>query len=191
MDLRLQGNVAVVVGAAQGIGRAIALAFHQEGASVVVIDQSKAVMLLAQEMNAQELAHSNPVQALGLVADVTDYEAMRQAAQSVGVKFGRCDHVVYAVGVGSGKYGFPFWTLEPADWPRVLNVNLLGAVHTAHAFAPGMAEECRGTPLAPDPSRIVCPPFARPRRVRPKHCSPRPILYLPEPLDSPGSNCVS
>lgn len=147
MDLRLQGEVAVIVGAAQGIGRAIALAFQREGASVVVIDREEAVMLLALEMNTLESYQSHTVQALGLVVDVTDYEAMRHAAQSVDVTFGHCDHVVYAVGVGSGKYGFPFWNLEPSDWPRVLNVNLLGAVHTAHAFAPGMAESCKGTLL--------------------------------------------
>ena len=56
-------------------------------------------------------------------------------------------HVVYAVGCGSGKFGFPFWNLEPADWDRVLRVNLLGAVHTAHAFAPSLVEQKRGTML--------------------------------------------
>ena len=83
----------------------------------------------------------------GLVADVTDYTAMQQVAQLVWEQFGRYDHVVYAAGAGSGKFGFPFWNLEPGDWPRVLNVNLLGAVHTAHAFAPRMAQARRGTLL--------------------------------------------
>jgi NAD(P)-dependent dehydrogenase (short-subunit alcohol dehydrogenase family) len=54
---------------------------------------------------------------------------------------------VYAAGIGSGKYGFPFWNLEPQDWEMVLRVNLVGAVHAAHAFAPQMIEQRRGTML--------------------------------------------
>ena len=58
---------------------------------------------------------------------------------------GRTDHVVHAAGIGSGKFGFPFWNLDPADWERVLRVNLVGAVNVAHAFAPGMAAAGSGT----------------------------------------------
>ena len=39
-------------------------------------------------------------------------------------------HVICAAGIGSGKFGFPFWNLEPADWPRVLEVNVMGMVKT-------------------------------------------------------------
>ena len=53
---------------------------------------------------------------------------------------GPCEHVVYAVGAGSGKFGFPFWNLEPSDWERVVKVNLIGAVNVAHAFGPAMAD---------------------------------------------------
>ena len=74
---------------------------------------------------------------------MTDYAAVRHTAEEVAHRFGRCDHVVFAVGVGSGKFGFPFWKLEPADWERVLKVNLIGAVNVAHAFAPAMAAACR------------------------------------------------
>ena len=144
MDLQLDGDVAVIVGAAQGIGRAIALAFYREGASVVLVDRNEAVLALAAEMNGPD---TESTRSLGLVADVTDYEAVRGVAQKVIETFGRCDHLVYAAGMGSGKFGFPFWNLEPADWPRVLNVNLLGAMHAAHAFAPSMAEARSGTLL--------------------------------------------
>ena len=80
---------------------------------------------------------------MGLVADVTDFDAVRRTAEEVTRRYGRCDHVVFAVGVGSGKFGFPFWKLEPADWDFVLKVNLIGAVNVAHAFAPMMAEAAR------------------------------------------------
>jgi len=70
---------------------------------------------------------------------VTDYAAVRQVAQDVERQLGQTDHVVFAVGVGSGKFGFPFWKLEPADWELVLKINLIGAVNVAHAFGPKMA----------------------------------------------------
>jgi NAD(P)-dependent dehydrogenase (short-subunit alcohol dehydrogenase family) len=54
-------------------------------------------------------------------------------------------HVVFSVGIGSGVAGFPFWNLSPSDWARVVEVNLLGAVNVAHAFAPKLAERQRGT----------------------------------------------
>ena len=82
-----------------------------------------------------------------VVADVTDYAQVRQAAATVQETLGRIDHVVFAVAIGSGKFGFPFWNLEPDDWARVLNVNVVGGVNVAHAFAPAMAEARSGTLL--------------------------------------------
>jgi len=54
---------------------------------------------------------------------------------------------VFSVGVGSGKFGFPFWNLEPADWKRALEINLLGAVHVAHAFAQNFVRRRKGSLL--------------------------------------------
>ncbi len=121
MDLQLAGDSAVVFGAARGLGQAIAAAFAAEGVQVVRADVSP---------GGDE------------VLDVTDAAAVRACAGRF-----RVDHVVYAVGVGSGKFGFPFWNLDPADWDRVLRVNLLGAVNVAHAFAPALAAARRGTVL--------------------------------------------
>ncbi|HEX8199155.1 MAG TPA: SDR family oxidoreductase [Isosphaeraceae bacterium] len=142
MDLKLAGDVAVVVGAARGLGRAIAAAFAGEGADVALVDRDPEVNAVARQHQETGAARS-----VALVADATDSGAMRGVAEEVRGRFGRCDHVVYAAAVGSGKFGFPFWNLEPADWDRVLRVNLLGAVHVAHAFAPAMAEAGAGTLL--------------------------------------------
>jgi 2-hydroxycyclohexanecarboxyl-CoA dehydrogenase len=130
MELGLSGSVVAVFGAARGIGAAIARAFTAEGAQVAAVDRAPDVINLASQ-----LPHSH-----GLVVDVGDYAAVRRAADEIASRLGPCDHVVYAVGAGSGKFGFPFWKLEPADWEPVLNVNLMGAVNVAHAFAPAMAE---------------------------------------------------
>ncbi|MFM8271221.1 MAG: SDR family NAD(P)-dependent oxidoreductase, partial [Gemmata sp.] len=73
--------------------------------------------------------------------------AARAAAAEAWARFGAVDHLVYAVGIGSGKFGFPFWRLDPGDWARVLDVNLTGAARVAHAFAPRFAERKAGTML--------------------------------------------
>jgi 2-hydroxycyclohexanecarboxyl-CoA dehydrogenase len=98
MDLGLEASVAVIFGAARGIGAAIARAFAAEGARVVAVDRDPMVLELAGELSS-----------LGLVADVTDFAAVRGTADEVEARQGRCDHVVFAVGAGSGKFGFPFW----------------------------------------------------------------------------------
>jgi NAD(P)-dependent dehydrogenase (short-subunit alcohol dehydrogenase family) len=133
LELGIGEDVAVVIGGARGLGRAIAEAFAAEGARLAIVDR--------------EMAGDLPNGTLGLVADVADYQAVRGAADAIEAGFGRVDHVVFAAAVGSGKFGFPFWNLEPGDWERVLRVNLIGAANVAHAFAPGMAARKAGTML--------------------------------------------
>ena len=141
MDLQLAGTVAVVAGAARGLGRAIAAAFVAEGACVALLDVSPDVKAAAEDFARQGgTAH-------GWTADVTDPAAVAAAAGAIRSRLGEPDHVVFAVGVGSGKFGFPFWNVPAADWDRVLRINLIGAVHVAQAFAPGMAEARRGSLL--------------------------------------------
>ena len=153
MDLGLEGQVVAVFGAARGIGEAIARAFGAELAQVAVIDRDPAVMEVAEQLPQARphkrgaLTDHDDHLALGLVADVTDYRAVHRAAESIRMYFGHCDHVVFAVGMGSGRFGFPFWNLEPTDWEAVIRVNLIGAVNVAHAFAPRLAESKAGTML--------------------------------------------
>jgi NAD(P)-dependent dehydrogenase (short-subunit alcohol dehydrogenase family) len=142
MDLELKDEVAVVVGAAQGLGRAIASAFAAEGAIVALVDRSPEVSATAQAIASARQARTEP-----FVADVTDFEAMRAVEKQIRARFGRCDHVAHAAAIGSGKFGFPFWNLEPGEWDRVLHVNLTGAANVGHAFGPGMAEARSGTML--------------------------------------------
>jgi 2-hydroxycyclohexanecarboxyl-CoA dehydrogenase len=140
MDLELGENVALVTGAAQGLGRAIATAFCAAGATVALVDRSAELPSVARDLEA-----AGPGRVEAHVADVTDFAAMQALAARLRQQHGRCDHVAHAAAVGSGKLGFPFWSLEPSDWDRVLRVNLIGAVNVAHALAPAMAEARTGT----------------------------------------------
>jgi NAD(P)-dependent dehydrogenase (short-subunit alcohol dehydrogenase family) len=142
MDCALSRQIAVVVGSASGIGRAIAEGFAAEGANVGLVDIAPAVGEVAAG-----IARKHGVSALGVVADVTDYAAMRQAAARIENELGPVEHLVYAAGKESGKGGFPFWNLAPSDWPRMVEINLLGAVNTAHAFVSGLVARRRGTIL--------------------------------------------
>lgn len=134
MQLNLANQLAVVIGGARGIGRAIAQELAAESCKVAVVDRE---LLTAAD-------HSK---LLGIQADATDYGAMQAAARRIDQSLGKVQHVVYAAGCGSGKFGFPFWNLQPADWDKVLRVNLVGAVNAAHAFAPALVEQKRGTML--------------------------------------------
>ncbi len=96
---------------------------------------------------AGEIEAARAARTAAFIVDVTDYEAIPPLDAEIRSLFRRCDHIVFAAGVGSGKFGFPFWNLEPGDWERVLRVNLIGAVNVAHAFAPAMAEARTGTLL--------------------------------------------
>jgi len=106
MQLGLTDQIVVVLGAASGIGRAIAQEFRNEQADVVLIDRSPQVAEVAENMMSETPSGTGKV--LPIVADVTDYAALEAAAAQVEAEFGPVAHVVFGVGIGSGKYGFPF-----------------------------------------------------------------------------------
>jgi NAD(P)-dependent dehydrogenase (short-subunit alcohol dehydrogenase family) len=140
MNLQLDGHVVAVIGGATGIGLAIAREFSAEGATVALVDRDERVGSVVEQLSVGN-------RAAGFVADITDLAAVERAATAIRQKFGRCDHVVHAAAIGSGKRGFPFWNVEPADWPRVLEVNLVGAVNVAHAFRSVLIESEAGSLL--------------------------------------------
>ncbi|MBC7856376.1 MAG: SDR family oxidoreductase [Pirellulaceae bacterium] len=142
MELQLSNHVVLTFGGASGIGRAIAREFAAEGASVAILDRSSAT-----EQIAAEIGRETASQVTGVICDVTDYSEVQTSVAEIQQQLGRPRHMVYAAGMGSGKFGFPFWNLEPGDWQRVLEVNLVGAVHAAHAVGPLLAEAKQGTML--------------------------------------------
>ena len=80
--------------------------------------------------------------------DVRDGAAVASAPGEVARRLGgECRHLVYAAGMGSGKFGYPFWNLDPEDWAPVLEVNLIGAVRTLQSFAPQLRSSAPSTAL--------------------------------------------
>jgi 2-hydroxycyclohexanecarboxyl-CoA dehydrogenase len=140
MDLELAGSVAVVTGGASGIGWACARAFSREGCKVALWDRAARV-----EDAAGVLVRDFGGSSLGIAVDVCDFAAVQGAVRQTESALGPISHVAHAAAVGSGRFGYPFTNLEPADWPKVLEVNVLGMVHIAHAIAPGMISRKDGT----------------------------------------------
>ncbi|MCB0875832.1 MAG: SDR family NAD(P)-dependent oxidoreductase [Solirubrobacterales bacterium] len=120
------GKVAIVTGAARGIGRATAAELSRRGATVVVVDLDEEAAVAAAE--------SLPGQALGLAADVTDRGAMQRVVATAADRFGGVDVVVANAGIASRGATFRAMSTEAFD--RVLDVNLHGVHRTVGAALP-------------------------------------------------------
>jgi NAD(P)-dependent dehydrogenase (short-subunit alcohol dehydrogenase family) len=127
----LNGKVALVTGAARGIGFETAKALVARGASVVVVDlRSEDAVAAAAQLHGER--------ALGLAADVTDRDAMQKVIASTVERFGRLDVVVANAGVASRPATFRAMSEEAFD--RVLDVNLHGVLDTVRAALPEIVE---------------------------------------------------
>jgi len=127
----LNGKVALVTGAARGIGFETARQMHLRGASVAVLD------LDATE--AREAAERIGPRAIGLGADVTDHGAMLAAVAEIVERLGGLDVAVANAGIAPPTTATAR-TMPAEEWMRVVDVNLLGAWHTARAALPQVSE---------------------------------------------------
>jgi NAD(P)-dependent dehydrogenase (short-subunit alcohol dehydrogenase family) len=135
MQLDLSGRMVLVTGGGQGVGRGIALAAADAGATVAVNDLSaERAAAVVEEVSVRG------GQAVAAVFDVTDSAAVRTGVDAVG----GVDVLVNNAG-NAGAAGFggmvPFADSEPADWEPFLQVNLYGAMHCARAALPGMVAQ--------------------------------------------------
>ena len=117
MELELKGKVAIVTGAAQGIGAAIADALRREGAAVVVADMNAE----AAEAKAAELG--GPCAAYAV--DISKQEELRALVEFVMERYGRLDILVNNAGVARQ---IDFLEITGEEFDRVLNINLKGTV---------------------------------------------------------------
>jgi len=148
-DECLRGKVAVVTGAARGIGRATAIAFAREGANIVGIDITAPVDMRSgvEAASPDELKETGQlVQAaggrwLGIKLDQRNLPALRAAAVEAEREFGGIDILFANAGIQAFK---PLLEMEDEDWHTQIDVNLTGTANSIRAFAPYLVKRGSG-----------------------------------------------
>jgi 2-hydroxycyclohexanecarboxyl-CoA dehydrogenase len=138
--MTLKGKIAVVTGAASGIGRATAEAFAKAGAHVLLVD--------INDEQGEAVAAALGAQGCGadyFHVDITDAQAIESFRQAALAKRGRVDIVANVAGWGKTE---PFVENKPEFWRKLIDLNFLGTVMVTRAFVDGMMERRSG--------RIVC-----------------------------------
>lgn len=127
----LNGKVALVTGAARGIGYETARQMHMRGASVAVVDLDPG--------QAQEAAERIGARAIGIGADVTDHGAMQAAVAETVERFGGLDVAVANAGMAQPKTA-TVRGIGTEEWERVFEVDMLGVWRTVRASLPQIVE---------------------------------------------------
>lgn len=133
----LSGQVAIVTGGANGLGRAVSLRFAAAGAAVAVLSRS-------EDRIADTVAQIEDAGGRGLAvpADVSDPAAVERSVALVLEKLGPVDVLVNSAGI-SGPIA-PLWEADPTEWWRAVEVNLRGAALCCSAVLHGMVERKQG-----------------------------------------------
>jgi len=135
--LELPGRVAIVTGAAQGIGLAIAERLSRAGARVVIADVAEEAAAAAVERLGE-----GGGKATGVVADVTSPDEVEALVERALDAFGRLDILVNNAGI-TGRDA-PLWETTDGDWEKVLGLNLTGVFYCCRAVVPHMREHRGG-----------------------------------------------
>ncbi|HEY9122110.1 MAG TPA: SDR family NAD(P)-dependent oxidoreductase [Brevefilum sp.] len=134
---RFENQVAVITGAANGIGKACAQRFAQEGAFVACLDVTDAFnQAVAEEV--REVGAG----AIAIHCDVTDPESVKAAIDTVMEKWGRIDIFVGSAGIYTGS---PLVEVSMKEWNRTIDINLTGVFLTNQAVAPIMMKQKSGS----------------------------------------------
>jgi NAD(P)-dependent dehydrogenase (short-subunit alcohol dehydrogenase family) len=133
---QLRGKVAVITGAASGIGRAVATRAAAEGMKVVLADIEENALKEA----ADELA-AGGAEVVAAVTDVSDVASVRELRDRTLREFDAVHLVHNNAGVGTGG---PIWDVPEQDWRWILEVNLWGVVHGISTFVPLFIEQGEG-----------------------------------------------
>ena len=141
-DIRLEGRVALVTGAAAGLGRAMAIALAKAGAAVLFVDLD-GVKAQTAALSLQGLAGAGPAE--GLACDITNLDQCRRAVALCRERFGGLDILVNNAGKGPvhvetapQTQSMKFWESDPRAWADVITTNVTGTYFMSHAAAPLM-----------------------------------------------------
>ena len=129
---RFEGRVALVTGAAQGIGLGIARRLASEGARVALIDRNA-----SQLPKAEKALKAEGHEAFAMVVDITSENEVRRAVATVMERWGRIDALVTAAGI-LGNAGVPAHQVDMAEYDRVMEVNVHGMFLCIQAVLPHM-----------------------------------------------------
>ena len=138
MDLKLKDKVVVITGPAKGMGRAVTLAFAQEGARLALAGRDTAAI----EPVAAE-ARALGVAAIVQPCDLTDSAQTAALAQATLQAFGRIDVLVNIAG-GSGPIGKTGWETTPEEFDEIVALNMKGCFNTMRAVLPAMIDQRSG-----------------------------------------------
>jgi len=148
---RLAGKVALVTGAARGIGRACALAFAREGADLVLLDVAQDIPEVGYPLGtAGQLAHTaGQCRELGssvqeVRADLRDHPAIEQAVAEAVARFGVIDVLVNNAGI-AGPAGKPVHEYSEIEWELMIAINLTGAWRMIRAVGALMVQQRSGS----------------------------------------------
>jgi 3-oxoacyl-[acyl-carrier protein] reductase len=132
----IKNKNALITGAGKGIGKAIALALAKEGVNVILIARTQ------EEIdNVAAKARALRVKAIAIAADVADINSVNLAAEKAIAEFGTIDILINNAGIAAfGK----FLDLEPNDWERIIQVNLMGTYYMTRAVLPSMIKQQSG-----------------------------------------------
>jgi len=134
--MKLEGKVALITGGARGIGQAIAMAFANQGADIVVAD----VNLEVAQKTASEIEVLGR-KALALEVDVTNYEKVEEGINKILDKFGKVDILVNNAGITKDNL---ILRMSQAEWDAVINVNLKGTFNCIRAVCKPMVKQRSG-----------------------------------------------
>ena len=134
----LSGHIAIVTGAARGIGEAIARRFARAGAAVAVAD----IDLEGATRVARSISESGDAQALPVCVDITSADSVHQAFEQILAWKGRIDILVNNAGI-AGRAA-PLWEQTEEDWNRIIAINMTGLFHCCRAVLPHMRERRYG-----------------------------------------------
>ncbi len=134
----LEGKIALITGASRGIGKAIAIAFAEQGASIAFTDMRRDDIMEATEREIQAIG----VKAIGYASDASSFDDSEHTADEIAKEFGRIDILVNNAGITRDNL---LMRMAEADWDLVIKVNLKSVFNLTKAVQKYMLKQRSGS----------------------------------------------